>query len=211
MPKSKYRKISNISGEDFSFQNPYSLPERIKKKIRNLNENISDVFFFSELKIFLFIILFGLINLLISEEAVFRRAPTYTDIRIQLDEISLQSEMLHEKLGKLYPGARSFLLQSHLSSNKDYRYLSTLRTALETLKITSENAVDSLKGKKGRPVNAFGLLLIAQLARSCLKNTDINPSQNNPIFMELVTIIGETINNKNLKDIVADSLEQIGR
>ena len=202
MPKSKYRKISNISGEDFSFQNPYSLPERIKKKIRNLNENISDVFF-SEIE--------NAITTYKFEEAVFRRATTYTDIRIQLDEISLQSEMLHEKLGKLYPGARSFLLQSHLSSNKDYRYLSTLRTALETLKITSENAVDSLKGKKGRPVNAFGLLLIAQLARSCLKNTDINPSQNNPIFMELVTIIGETINNKNLKDIVADSLEQIGR
>ncbi len=202
MPKSKYRKISNISGEDFNFQNPYSLPERIKKKIRNLNENISDVFF-SEIE--------NAITTYKFEEAVFRRAPTYTDIRIQLDEISLQSEMLHEKLGKLYPGARSFLLQSHLSSNKDYRYLSTLRTALETLKITSENAVDSLKGKKGRPVNAFGLLLIAQLARSCLKNTDINPSQNNPIFMELVTIIGETINNKNLKDIVADSLEQIGR
>ena len=202
MPKSKYRKISNISGEDFSFQNPYSLPERIKKKIRNLNENISDVFF-SEIE--------NAITTYKFEEAVFRRAPTYTDIRIKLDEISLQSEMLHEKLGKLYPGARSFLLQSHLSSNKDYRYLSTLRTALETLKITSENAVDSLKGKKGRPVNAFGLLLIAQLARSCLKNTDINPSQNNPIFMELVTIIGETINNKNLKDIVADSLEQIGR
>ena len=202
MPKSKYRKISNISGEDFNFQNPYSLPERIKKKIRNLNENISDVFF-SEIE--------NAITTYKFEEAVFRRAPTYTAIRIQLDEISLQSEMLHEKLGKLYPGARSFLLQSHLSSNKDYRYLSTLRTALETLKITSENAVDSLKGKKGRPVNAFGLLLIAQLARSCLKNTDINPSQNNPIFMELVTIIGETINNKNLKDIVADSLEQIGR
>ena len=202
MPKSKYRKISNISGEDFNFQNPYSLPERIKKKIRNLNENISDVFF-SEIE--------NAITTYKFEEAVFRRAPTYTDIRIQLDEISLQSEMLHEKLGKLYPGARSFLLQSHLSSNKDYRYLSTLRTALETLKITSENAVASLKGKKGRPVNAFGLLLIAQLARSCLKNTDINPSQNNPIFMELVAIIGETINNKNLKDIVADSLEQIGR
>ena len=202
MPKSKYRKISNISGEDFSFQNPYSLPERIKKKIKNLNKNITDVFF-TELE--------NAITTYKFEEAVFRRAPSYTDIRIQLDEISLQSEMLHEKLGKLYPGARSFLLQSHLSANKDYRYLSTLRTALETLKITSENAVDSLKGKKGRPVNAFGLLLIAQLARSCLKNTDINPSQNNPIFMELVTIIGETINNKNLKDIVADSLEQIGR
>ncbi len=202
MPKSKYRKILNISGEDFSFQNPYSLPDRIKKKIKNLNKNIGDVFF-SEIE--------NAITTYKFEEAVFRRAPSYTDIRIQLDEISLQSEMLHEKLGKLYPGARSFLLQSHLSSNKDYRYLSTLRAGLETLRITSENAVDSLKGKKGRPVNAFGLLLIAQLARSCLKNTDINPSQNNPSFMELVTIIGETVNNKNLKDIVADSLEQIGR
>ena len=202
MPKSKYRKISNISGEDFSFQNPYSLPERIKKKIKNLNTNIGEVFF-SEIE--------NAITTYKFEEAVFRRAPSYTDIRIQLDEISLQSEMLHEKLGKLYPGARSFLLQSHLSSNKDYRYLSTLRAGLETLRITSENAVDSLKEKKGRPVNAFGLLLIAQLARSCLKNTDINPSQNNPSFMELVTIIGETVNNKNLKDIVADSLEQIGR
>ena len=145
------------------------------------------------------------------EEAVFRRAPTYTDIRIQLDEISLQAEMLYENLGKLYPGARSFLLQSHIFANKDYKYLAKLISGLETLTDTSQHSVESLKGKKGRPINAFGMLLIAQLARSCLKNTDINPSQNNSTFMGLVLIIGEAVANNNLKDIVGEALEQVGQ
>ena len=78
MPKSKYRKISNISGEDFSFQKPYSLPDRLKKKINNLYENLNETFI-SEIE--------NAITTYKFEEAVFRRAPTYTDIRIQLDEI----------------------------------------------------------------------------------------------------------------------------
>ena len=202
MPKSKYRKISNISGEDFSFQKTYSLPDRLKKKIKNLYENLNETFI-SEIE--------NAITTYKFEEAVFRRAPTYTDIRIQLDEISLQAEMLYENLGKLYPGARSFLLQSHIFANKDYKYLAKLISGLETLRDTSQHSVESLKGKKGRPINAFGMLLIAQLARSCLKNTDINPSQNNSTFMGLVLIIGEAVANNNLKDIVGEALEQVGQ
>ena len=202
MPKSKYRKISNISGEDFSFQKPYSLPDRLKKKINNLYENLNETFI-SEIE--------NAITTYKFEEAVFRRAPTYTDIRIQLDEISLQAEMLYENLGKLYPGARSFLLQSHIFANKDYKYLAKLISGLETLTDTSQHSVESLKGKRGRPINAFGMLLIAQLARSCLKNTDINPSQNNSTFMGLVLIVGEAVANNNLKDIVGEALEQVGQ
>ena len=82
---------------------------------------------------------------------------------------------------------------------------------METLRDTSQHSVESLKGKKGRPINAFGMLLIAQLARSCLKNTDINPSQNNSTFMGLVLIIGEAVANNNLKDIVGEALEQVGQ
>ncbi len=202
MPKSKYRKISNISGEDFSFQKLYSLPDRLKKKIKNLYANLNETFI-SEIE--------NAITTYKFEEAVFRRAPTYTDIRIQLDEISLQAEMLYENLGKLYPGARSFLLQSHIFANKDYKYLAKLISGLETLTDTSQHSVESLKGKRGRPINAFGMLLIAQLARSCLKNTDINPSQNNSTFMGLVLIIGEAVANNNLKDIVGEALEQVGQ
>ena len=202
MPKSKYRKISNISGEDFSFQKPYSLPGRLKKKIKNLYENLNETFI-SEIE--------NAITTYKFEEAVFRRAPTYTDIRIQLDEISLQAEMLYENLGKLYPGARSFLLQSHIFANKDYKYLAKLISGLETLRDTSQHSVENLKGKRGRPINAFGMLLIAQIARSCLKNTDINPSQNNSTFMGLVLIAGEAVANNNLKDIVGEALEQVGQ
>ena len=202
MPKSKYRKISNISSEDFSFQKPYSLPGRLKKKIKNLYENLNETFI-SEIE--------NAITTYKFEEAVFRRAPTYTDIRIQLDEISLQAEMLYENLGKLYPGARSFLLQSHIFANKDYKYLAKLISGLETLRDTSQHSVENLKGKRGRPINAFGMLLIAQIARSCLKNTDINPSQNNSTFMGLVLIAGEAVANNNLKDIVGEALEQVGQ
>ena len=200
MPKSKYRKISNISGEDFNFQNPYSLPERYKNRLNKIIESTNEIFI-KEIE--------NAITTYKFEEAVFRRAPSYTDIRIQLDEISLQADMLSENLSRLYPGARSFLLQSHISTNKDFEYLPKLVKGLEVLKNASLHSVDSLKGKKGRPTNAFGMLLIAQLARSCLKNTDINPSQTNKTFMQLVLLVGEIISNNNLKEIVAEALEQI--
>ena len=200
MPKSKYRKISNISGDNFSFQNPYSLPERLKRKINKINSNLGDSFILE---------IENAITTYKFEEAVFRRAPTYTDIRIQLDEISLQSEMLYENLSRLFPGARSFLLQSHIATNKDYKYLSTLIKELEALKETCKHSVLNLKGKRGRPTNAFAMLLIAQLARSCLKKTDITPSQTNSSFMSLVNIVAEVIGNPNLKDIVAEALEQV--
>ena len=200
MPKSKYRKISNISSEDFSFQNPYSLPTRLRNKINRLKKNLNENFYLEVEKA---------ITTYKFEEAVFKRAPSYTDIRIQLDEVSLQAEMLNENLNRLYPGARSFLVQSHIAIDKDYKYLSTLIRGLQSLKDSSEHSVKNLKGKKGRPTNAFGMLLIAQLARSCLKNTDINPSKTDSTFMDLVSIIGEAIGNTNLKEIVGEALEQI--
>ena len=86
MPKSKYRKISNISSEDFSFQKPYSLPDRLKKKINNLYENLNETFI-SEIEIAITTYKF--------EEAVFRRAPTYTDIRIQFSILYSCVRVLH--------------------------------------------------------------------------------------------------------------------
>ena len=55
------------------------IPESKNKLIKNdikIKKEIfifSSVIFFSELNIFLFIMLFGLINLIISEEAIFKR------------------------------------------------------------------------------------------------------------------------------------------
>ena len=117
MPKSKYRKISSLSGEELNFKNPYKLPSRLLTKIKKITPDVPPG---------LITDLENAITTYKFEETVFRRAPSYTDIRIQLDEISLQAEMLSENLSKLFPGARSFLLQSHISNDLDYKYLSCL-------------------------------------------------------------------------------------
>ena len=202
MPKSKYRKISSLSGEELNFKNPYKLPARLLSKVKKI---------VPELPAGLITDLENAITTYKFEETVFRRAPSYTDIRIQLDEISLQAEMLSENLSKLFPGARSFLLQSHISNNLDYKYLSGLTKSLEILRSASADTVSSLKDKKGRPTNAFSFLLIAQIARTCIKNTDISPSQSNDSFLELVKIAGEAIGVNNLVDLVDESLNQINK
>ncbi len=200
MPKSKYREISSLSGENLNFRNPYKLPSRLVSKVKKIVPKappglIAD--------------LENAITTYKFEETVFRRAPSYTDIRIQLDEISLQAEMLSENLGKLFPGARSFLLQSHIANNLNYKYLSDLKKSLEILKSASEKSVENLKEKSGRPTNAFGFLLIAQIARSCIKNTDITPSKSNNAFIELVNIAGEAVGVNDLSELINESLNQI--
>ena len=202
MPKSKYREISSLSGEELNFKNPYKLPSRLLTKIKKIIPDVPP----------------GLITDLENafttykfEETVFRRAPSYTDIRIQLDEISLQAEMLSENLSKLFPGARSFLLQSHISNDLDYKYLSGLTKSLQSLGSASEKTVANLKDKKGRPTNAFSFLLIAQIARSCIKNTDVTPSQSNDSFLELVKIAGEAVGVNDLVDLVNESLSQVNK
>jgi len=202
MPKSKYREISSLSGEELNFKNPYKLPSRLLTKIKKIIPNMPPG---------LITDLENAITTYKFEEAVFRRAPSYTDIRIQLDEISLQAEMLSENLSKLFPGARSFLLQSHISNNLDYRYLSGLTKSLQSLGSASEKTVANLRDKKGRPTNAFSFLLIAQIARSCIKNTNINPSQTNDSFLELVKIAGEAVGVKDLVDLVNESLSQVNK
>ncbi len=202
MPKSKYRKISSISGESLKFKNPYKLPKRFIVKIKKILPK-APIEFISDLE--------NAITTYKFEEAVFRRAPSYTDIRIQLDEIALQTEMLSENLSKLFPGARSFLLQNHISNNLDYKYLSDLTNSLKTLKNASESTVKNLKGKKGRPTNAFGFLLIAQIARACIKNTEITPSQSNEVFVELIRIIGEAIGVNDLINLIDESIKQINQ
>ena len=202
MPKSKYRKISSLSGEELNFKNPYKLPSRLLTKIKKIIPNMPPG---------LITDLENAITTYKFEEAVFRRAPSYTDIRIQLDEISLQAEMLSENLSKLFPGARSFLLQSHISNNLDYRYLSGLTKSLQSLGSASEKTVANLKDKKGRPTNAFSFLLIAQIARSCIKNTNISPSQTNDSFLELVKIAGEAVGVNDLVDLVDESLSQVNK
>jgi len=202
MPKSKYREISSFSGEELNFKNSYKLPSRLLTKIKKIIPNMPPG---------LITDLENAITTYKFEEAVFRRAPSYTDIRIQLDEISLQAEMLSENLSKLFPGARSFLLQSHISNNLDYRYLSGLTKSLQSLGSASEKTVANLRDKKGRPTNAFSFLLIAQIARSCIKNTNINPSQTNDSFLELVKIAGEAVGVKDLVDLVDESLSQVNK
>ena len=202
MPKSKYREISSLSGEELNFKNPYKLPSRLLTKIKKIIPNMPPG---------LITDLENAITTYKFEEAVFRRAPSYTDIRIQLDEISLQAEMLSENLSKLFPGARSFLLQSHISNNLDYRYLSGLTKSLQSLGSASEKTVANLRDKKGRPTNAFSFLLIAQIARSCIKNTNISPSQTNDSFLELVKIAGEAVGVKDLVDLVNESLSQVNK
>ena len=202
MPKSKYREISSLSGEELNFKNPYKLPSRL---LTNLKKIIPD------LPPGLITDLENAITTYKFEETVFRRAPSYTDIRIQLDEISLQAEMLSENLSKLFPGARSFLLQSHISNDLDYKYLSGLTKSLQSLGSASEKTVANLKDKKGRPTNAFSFLLIAQIARSCIKNTNITPSQSNDSFLELVKIAGEAVGVNDLVDLVNESLSQVNK
>ena len=202
MPKSKYREISSLSGEELNFKNSYKLPSRLLTKIKKIIPNMPPG---------LITDLENAITTYKFEEAVFRRAPSYTDIRIQLDEISLQAEMLSENLSKLFPGARSFLLQSHISNNLDYRYLSGLTKSLQSLGSASEKTVANLRDKKGRPTNAFSFLLIAQIARSCIKNTNIPPSQTNDSFLELVKIAGEAVGVKDLVDLVDESLSQVNK
>ena len=202
MPKSKYRKISSLSGEELNFKNPYKLPSRLLTKIKKITPDVPPG---------LITDLENAITTYKFEETVFRRAPSYTDIRIQLDEISLQAEMLSENLSKLFPGARSFLLQSHISNNLDYKYLSGLTKSLQSLGSASEKAVANLRDKKGRPTNAFSFLLIAQIARSCIKNTNITPSQSNDSFLELVKIAGEAVGVNDLVNLVDESLSQINK
>ena len=202
MPKSKYREISSLSGEELNFKNPYKLSSRLITKIKKIIPDIPPG---------LITDLENAITTYKFEETVFRRAPSYTDIRIQLDEISLQAEMLSENLSKLFPGARSFLLQSHISNNLDYKYLSNLTKSLQSLSSASEKTVTNLKGKKGRPTNAFSFLLIAQIARSCIKNTNITPSQSSDPFLELVNIAGEAVVVNDLVDLVEESLSQINK
>jgi|GEM_PF-468399 hypothetical protein len=202
MPKSKYRKISSLSGEELNFKNPYKLPSRLLTKIKKITPDVPPG---------LITDLENAITTYKFEETVFRRAPSYTDIRIQLDEISLQAEMLSENLSKLFPGARSFLLQSHISNNLDYKYLSGLTKSLQSLGSASEKTVANLRDKKGRPTNAFSFLLIAQIARSCIKNTNITPSQSNDSFLELVEIAGEAVGVNDLVNLVDESLSQINK
>ena len=202
MPKSKYREISSLSGEELNFKNSYKLPSRLLTKIKKIIPNMPPG---------LITDLENAITTYKFEEAVFRRAPSYTDIRIQLDEISLQAEMLSENLSKLFPGARSFLLQGHISNNLDYKYLSGLTKSLQSLGSASEKTVANLRDKKGRPTNAFSFLLIAQIARFCIKNTNINPSQTNDSFLELVKIAGEAVGVKDLVDLVDESLSQVNK
>ena len=202
MPKSKYREISSLSGAELNFKNPYKLPSRLLTKIKKIIPDVPPG---------LITDLENAITTYKFEETVFRRAPSYTDIRIQLDEISLQAEMLSENLSKLFPGARSFLLQSHISNDLDYKYLSGLTKSLQNLGSASEKTVANLKDKKGRPTNAFSFLLIAQIARSCIKNTDINPSQSNDSFLELVKIVGEAVGVNALVDLVNESLSQVNK
>ena len=69
MPKSKYRKISSLSGEELNFKNPYKLPSRLLTKIKKITPDVPPG---------LITDLENAITTYKFEETVFRRAPSYT-------------------------------------------------------------------------------------------------------------------------------------
>ena len=72
-------RMDSLNDSSKSMLSTIKIPERINKLIKNeikIKKEIftfSSVIFFSELNMFLFTMLFGLTNLIISEEAVFKR------------------------------------------------------------------------------------------------------------------------------------------
>ena len=86
-------KIDNLNDFSKSILSTIKIPERINKLIKNEIKIKKEIFtfsseiFFSELNMFLFIMLFGLINLIISEEAVFKRIYILVNLMPEVFEI----------------------------------------------------------------------------------------------------------------------------
>ena len=198
MVKSKYRDLGlnelrgafNLSKKDMS--NIFKITSTENKYLIEEIENALAVYLF--------------------ELEVFKSSHTYADIRLELDEISILSEKLLEKLLNSLPGTKSFLVKGHNELNIDPVYLAKIVTNLEHLKKAADQSVQGLKNKRGRPINAFKLLFIAQVARITIKFTNLVPSPSNNNFVELISLLFKISGKKQdaeIEEIIDLALKQL--
>ena len=198
MVKSKYRDLGlnelrgafNLSKKDIS--NIFKITSTENKYLIEEIENALAVYLF--------------------ELEVFKSSHTYADIRLELDEISILSEKLLEKLLNSLPGTKSFLVKGHNELNIDPVYLAKIVTNLEHLKKAADQSVQGLKNKRGRPINAFKLLFVAQVARLTIKFTNLVPSPSNNNFVELISLLFKISGKKQdteIKEIIDLALKQL--
>ena len=146
------------------------------------------------------------------ELEVFKSSHTYADIRLELDEVSILSEKLLEKLLNSLPGTKSFLVKGHKELNIDPVYLAKIVTNLDYLKKAADQSVQGLKNKRGRPINAFKLLFVAQVARITIKFTNLVPSPSNNNFVELISLLFKISGKKQdteIEEIISLALKQL--
>ena len=198
MVKSKYRDLGlnelrgafNLSKKDIS--NIFKITSTENKYLIEEIENALAVYLF--------------------ELEVFKSSHTYADIRLELDEISILSEKLLEKLLNSLPGTKSFLVKGHNELNIDPVYLAKIVTNLDYLKKAADQSVQGLKNKRGRPINAFKLLFVAQVARITIKFTNLVPSPSNNNFVELISLLFKISGKKQdteIKEIIDLALKQL--
>ena len=198
MVKSKYRDLGlnelrgafNLSKKDIS--NIFKITSTENKYLIEELENALAVYLF--------------------ELEVFKSSHTYADIRLELDEISILSEKLLEKLLNSLPGTKSFLVKGHNELNIDPIYLAKIVTNLDYLKKAADQSVQGLKNKRGRPINAFKLLFVAQVARITIKFTNLVPSPSNNNFVELISLLFKISGKKQdaeIEEIIDLALKQL--
>ena len=198
MVKSKYRDLGlnelrgafNLSKKDIS--NIFKITSTENKYLIEELENALAVYLF--------------------ELEVFKSSHTYADIRLELDEVSILSEKLLEKLLNSLPGTKSFLVKGHNELNIDPVYLAKIVTNLEYLKKAADQSVQGLKNKRGRPINAFKLLFVAQVARITIKFTNLVPSPSNNNFVELISLLFKISGKKQdteIEEIISLALKQL--
>ena len=198
MVKSKYRDLGlnelrgafNLSKKDIS--NIFKITSTENKYLIEELENALAVYLF--------------------ELEVFKSSHTYADIRLELDEVSILSEKLLEKLLNSLPGTKSFLVKGHNELNIDPVYLAKIVTNLDYLKKAADQSVQGLKNKRGRPINAFKLLFVAQVARITIKFTNLVPSPSNNNFVELISLLFKISGKKQdteIEEIIDLALKQL--
>ena len=146
------------------------------------------------------------------ELEVFKSSHTYSDIRLELDEVSILCEKLLEKLLNSLQGTKSFLVKGHKELKIDPVYLAKIVTNLDYLKKAADQSVQYLKNKRGRPINAFKLLFVAQVARITIKFTNLVPSPSNNNFVELISLLFKISGKKQdteIEEIISLALKQL--
>ena len=103
-------------------------------------------------------------------------------------------------------------MKGHNELNIDPVYLAKIVTNLEHLKKAADQSVQGLKNKRGRPINAFKLLFVAQVARITIKFTNLVPSPSNNNFVELISLLFKISGKKQdaeIEEIIDLALKQL--